>query len=297
MKYACIARHRGVPGEPSVRLMCDVLDVSPAGFYASLKRQPSKRQRANQRLKLEIRAFHKETEHRCGAPMVYREMKNRGISCGRNRVARLMREDGLRSKRPRPFRVTTKSSHKKPVAENRLARRFSVAAQRALNRAWVADITYLPTKEGWLYLAVVLDIASRRVVGWHAEERLGVELALGALRMAIIQRRPEEGLLHHTDQGVQYASDEYQQLLLENGIECSMSRRGNCWDNAVAESFFATLKTELVADAKWETRESARRDLFNYIEVWYNRRRRHSTLGYVSPAQYELEMCETAQAA
>ena len=297
MKYACIARHRDVPGEPSVRLMCELLDVSPAGFYASLKRPPSARERANQKLRLEIRAFHQETEQRCGAPMIHGELKARGISCGHNRVARLMREDGLRSKRPRAFRITTQSSHKQPVAENRLARRFGVIAERPLNRAWVSDITYLPTREGWLYLAVVLDLGSRRIVGWNADKRLGEDLTLAALRMAIAQRRPSKGLLHHSDRGVQYASEAYQDLLRDNDMECSMSRRGNCWDNAVAESFFATLKTELVSDARWETRESAKRALFKYIEVWYNRRRRHSTLGYVSPAQYELEKHEVAQVA
>lgn len=296
MKYACIARHRGVPGEPSVRLMCDLLDVSPAGFYASLKRAPSARAGANQKLRLEIRAFHKETKQRCGAPMIHREMKDRGIVCGHNRVARLMREDGLRSKRPRAFRVTTKSSHKRPVAENHLNRRFAVIAQKALNRAWVSDITYLPTREGWLYLAVVLDLASRRVVGWHADRRIDENLTLSALKMALTQRRPGTGLLHHSDRGAQYAGDAYQQLLRENAMGCSMSRRGNCWDNAVAESFFATLKTELVADARWETRESARRALFEYIEVWYNLRRRHSTLGYVSPAQYEFAMQSVSRA-
>ena len=289
MKYACIARHRGVAGEPSVRLMCNLLDVSPAGFYASLKRAPSPRANDNHRLKLEIRTFHRETQQRCGAPMIHREMKSRGFVCGRNRVARLMREDGLRSKRPRAFRITTHSSHQRPVAENRLRRRFDVRAHAGLDRAWVSDITYLPTREGWLYLATVLDLASRRVIGWCADRRIDEHLTLRALGMAIAQRRPAKGLLHHSDRGVQYAGDAYQQALAGNGIECSMSRRGNCWDNAVAESFFATLKTELVADARWQTRESARRALFEYIEVWYNRRRRHSTLGYVSPAQYELE--------
>ncbi len=297
MKYACISRHRGVPGEPSVRLMCELLDVSPAGFYASLKRGPGPRAKSDQKLKLEIRAFHKESKQRCGAPSVHRELKALGIECGRNRVARLMREDGLRSKRPRAFRVTTQSSHTRPVAENLLNRRFAVAAQRALNRVWVADITYLPTREGWLYLAVVLDLASRRVVGWNAGRRIDEELTLNALRAALAQRCPTEGLLHHSDRGAQYAAENYQQALGGNGIRCSMSRRGNCWDNAVAESFFATLKTELVSDARWETRESAHRALFEYIEVWYNRRRRHSSLGYVSPAQYELEKYQESRAA
>lgn len=290
MRYACIARHRGVPGEPSVRLMCRVLSVSPSGFYASLARRPSARTKATQKLRLEIRTYHRETKQRCGAPMVHRELKARGIVCGRNRVARLMRADGLRSKRPRAFRVTTQSSHNKPVAENRLARRFGISDHGGLNRAWVNDITYLPTREGWLYLAVVLDLASRRVVGWCVDQRLDERLTLRALEMAIDQRRPAKGLLHHSDRGAQYAGKSHQQLLADHGMECSMSRSGNCWDNAVAESFFATLKTELVADAGWETREWARRDLFEYIESWYNLRRRHATLGYVSPVEYEETM-------
>ena len=294
MKFACIARHRS---EFSVRLMCGLLGVSPSGFYASLSRLPSRRACANQRLKLEIRALHAETKRRYGAPKIHHELEEKGICCGHNRVARLMREDGLRSKRSLAFRVTTNSDHQKMVARNYLSRRFDIAAQSELDRTWVGDITYLSTREGWVYLAVILDLASRRVVGWCADKRIDQGLTLRALQMALEQRKPEGGLMHHTDRGVQYASDAYQSALAEHGITCSMSRRGDCWDNAVAESFFATLKTELAHDAHWETRESARRDLFEYIEVWYNRKRRHASLGYLSPAQYEATLHSKAHAA
>ncbi len=294
MKYACIARHHG---ELPVRLMCDLLEVSPSGFYASLERPPSHRARANQRLRLEIRTAHAESRQRYGATKVHEELKAQGICCGHNRIARLMREDGLRSKRPRPFRITTQSDHRRPVAENHLGRQFDVKAHPERDRTWVADITYLPTREGWLYLAVILDLASRRVVGWCADSRIDQQLTLRALEMAVTQRRPLRGALHHSDRGLQYAGGAYQALLTAHGLNCSMSRCGDCWDNAVAESFFATLKTELVADARWATREAARRDLFEYIEVWYNRRRRHATLGYLSPAQYEAEMLSRVQAA
>jgi transposase InsO family protein len=270
--------------------MCQWLDVSASGFYASLDRPPSKRDRANQRLKLEIRVAHLESRRTYGAIKIHKELKGKGTECGHNRVAKLMREEGIRSKRPRAFRITTRSDHSKPVAENHLQRRFGVGIQRALNRVWVTDITYLPTREGWLYLSIVMDLASRRIVGWDAGSRLDQGLALGALDMAIRKRSPLHGLLHHSDRGVQYASDLYQATLQSAQIKCSMSRKGDCWDNAVAESFFATLKTELVVDAHWESRSQARRDLFDYIENWYNSKRRHASLGYQSPAQYELDL-------
>jgi len=288
MKYAFIARQKG---EMPVRLMCQWLEVSASGFYASIKRRPSKRSQANQRLKLEIRAVHQMSKKRYGAPMVHGELEAQGTKCGHNRVARLMREDGLRSKRPRAFRITTQSQHRKAVAENHLSRSFGPGIKPGSKRVLVSDITYLPTREGWLYLAIVMDLASRRILGWCAGSRLNQELALGALKMALKRRGPWYGeMLHHSDRGVQYASDIYQSTLASNGIKCSMSRKGDCWDNAVAESFFATLKAELVIDAGWESRSEAKRDLYEYIEVWYNCKRRHSTLGYRTPAEYEIEM-------
>ena len=297
MKFAFIARQRRI-GEMSVRLMCQWLEVSASGFYASIKRKPSKRSQANQRLKLEIRAAHQMSRRRYGAVKIHNELKAQGTECGHNRVARLMREDGIRSKRPKAFRITTKSDHRKPVAENLLERKFDLSFQRELNRAWVADITYLPTREGWLYLSIVMDLASRRIVGWRAGSTLDQGLALEALEMAIRNRSPlYAGLIHHSDRGVQYASDLYQVSLESNGMKCSMSRKGDCWDNAVAESFFATLKTELVIDANWDSRSEAKRDLFEYIENWYNTKRRHATLGYRTPAKYEIYLQGSSKAA
>ena len=287
MKFAVIARH---VGEFPVRLMCDALRVSPAGFYAAQTRPPSARQRRDQRLRLEIRAVHAATRRRYGAPKIHQELRAQGIRCGHNRVARLMRLDGLRSKRARAFKVTTQSTHAWPVAPNLLARQFDLGAHVEQDRAWAADITYLPTREGWLYLAVVLDLASRCVVGWCADSRLGHALTRRALEMALRRRHPPGGLLHHSDRGLQYANAGYRQLLAQHGLCCSMSRLGNCWDNAVTESFFATLKTELAHDATWTTRAAAYHDLAEYIESWYNRQRRHQTLGYLTPVQYEREV-------
>jgi len=198
-----------------------------------------------------------------------------------------MRADGLRPKRARQFRVTTDSAHAAPIAPNALAREFAVTTIPRSNHVWSSDITYIATREGWLYLAIVLDLRSRRVVGWAMRHTLEWELARDALVMALGQRQPTAGLVHHSDRGVQYACDGYRALLSDHAMTASMSRRGNCWDNAVSESFFATLKTELVMDADWATREEARCALFRYIEMWYNRRRRHSSLGYLSPLEFE----------
>lgn len=296
MKFAFIAQQD--KSEIPVRLMCEWMDVSPAGFYASLKRDPSRRARSNSRLKLEIRAVHTANGRRYGAIKIHRELKDQGISCGHNRVARLMREEGLRSKRIKRFRVTTQSDHREPVAANLLEREFKISSQTELNHALVGDITYLPTREGWLYMSILIDLASRRIVGWHVSARLDQELVLQSLTMALRRRRHlgKGPMLHHSDRGVQYASAIYQRTLAANGIQSSMSRKGNCWDNAVAESFFATLKTELVADAKWETRSEAKREVAEYIE-WYNHKRRHQTLGYLPPATYEIKLLKRRSAA
>jgi len=278
--------------------MCRVLDVSVSGFYASGSRAPSQRSITDQRLTLHVRASHAKSQRRYGAPRVHEDLKDAGIQCGRKRVARLMRAHGLRAKRAGRCCVTTRSDHTRPIVPNTLDRAFGLGAIGQVNRVWAADMTYIPTREGWLYLAMVMDLASRRIVGWATSSRLERRLATSALAMALRQRLIHNGsksasrhasLLHHSDRGSQYASEEYRMLLSEHGIGCSMSRKGNCWDNAVAESFFATLKTELVRGADWHTREEARSALFDYIEVWYNRVRRHSTLGYKSPVQYELE--------
>jgi transposase InsO family protein len=205
-----------------------------------------------------------------------------------------MQTAGLVARRRRRYRVTTQSAHPHLVAANTLARQFAVATVGAPNRVWVGDITYLPTREGWLYLAVVLDLVSRRVIGWAMQHTLERSLTLAALHMALARRHPAPGVLHHSDRGSQYACGDYRRMLTAAGLTCSMSRKGDCWDNAVAESFFATLKTELVAGAAWATREDARAAVFEYIEVWYNRHRRHSVLGYVSPVQYEQQLHQRA---
>ena len=285
MRYACIARH---VSEFPLRLMCRVLEVSPAGYYASRRRAPSARAIADERLLLNVRITHAESDGTYGAPRVQRELADQGIATSTKRVARLMRADGLAARRPRRGVRTTQSQHPHPIAPNLLDRQFDPNGV-AMNQVWVSDITYVPTGEGWLYLAVVLDLASRRVVGWSLRDTLEAEGALAALRMAVGQRRPPAGLIHHSDRGVQYACDAYQAALAQHGIRPSMSRKGDCWDNAVAESFFATLEFELIMRQRWATRADARRAIFRYIEGWYNLKRRHSTLGYVSPAIYEAQ--------
>jgi putative transposase len=287
VKYACIAEHRrAFP----VTLMCRLLTVSPSGFYAAQRRAPSARAVRDAYLRVHVRTAHDRSDRTYGAPRVYRELKAQGHRVGRKRVARLMREDGLLVHRRRRRVVrTTDSAHAYPVAPNLLERRFDVNGVR-LNQVWVSDVTYVPTRDGWLYLAIVLDLASRRVIGWAMRETLAADLTLSALRMALTVRQPAPGLLHHSDRGSQYASEDYRALLAEHRCQVSMSRKGDCWDNAVAESFFATLEFELILTHDWPTRDAARRAIFRYIETWYNRERRHSTLGYVSPAQYEKQL-------
>lgn len=292
MKYACIARHRG---SFPVTLMCGVLQVSPSGFYAFCRREPSQRTRDDQRLLVAIKTIHRQSQRRYGSPRVHDELRGQGLRCGKKRVERLMRAHGLRAKKRRTFRVTTQSAHPHPPAPNLLARQFEVGAPVAGPRVWAADITYLPTREGWLYLAVILEVATRRIVGWAARKWLHQELALAALEMALT--REGGGGVHHSDRGVQYACHAYREQLGAHGITMSMSRRGDCWDNAVVESFMATLKWELVADADWRTRQAATRALFEYIEVWYNRQRRHSSLGYQTPEAYARQLAKQQRAA
>jgi transposase InsO family protein len=290
VKHACIRQHRD---EYDLTVMCAALGVSRTGYYAAEQRRHrplGPRARANQRLRVEIRALHAESDARYGAPKIYRALRAQGHTCGRHRVARLMREDQLRGCRPRAFRVTTQSAHAYPIAPNLLARRFAPAEYRARDRVWVADITYLWTAEGWLYLAVLLDLASRRVIGWCADTRVDQSLTLRPLRHALRVRQPAAGLVHHSDRGVQYAAAAYRELLAAHGAVSSMSRTGNCWDNAVAESFFATLKTELVHRVAWPTRAAAQRDLARFIDQWYNHQRRHAALGYRSPVDYERRL-------
>ena len=292
MKYACVTLYRG---EFPVRLMCRVLDVAPSGYYAWRRRPTCAHAIADERLLLHVRAAHADSDASYGAPRVHRDLRAAGVRVGKKRVARLMRTSGLvgTPAHPRAPR-TTDSAHAFPVAPNVLARRFDVNGVAAVNRVWVSDLTYVPTREGWAYLAVVLDLASRRVVGWAVGASLAAELALDALQMALEERQPAPGLVHHSDRGVQYACAAYRELLAAHGVEVSMSRRGNCWDNAVAESFFATLERELIDRRDWATRAEAARALFDYIAAWYNTRRLHSTLDYRSPAAYERHLAAAA---
>jgi len=268
-----------------VRLLCATLEVSPAGYYAWRLRPRSTRQQRRDTLLGEVRAIHAQFKARYGSPRVHAELVARGHDCCVNAVAQLMREAGIAAITARKFRcTTTDSDHDLPVAENLLDRQFHPSEA---NEVWLADITYIPTHEGWLYLAAVEDLYSRRVVGWAMAEHMESRLVVDALAMAVQRRLPDEGLLAHSDRGSQYASEHYQRLLAKHGITCSMSRRADCWDNAPMESFFASLKKELVHGADFATRAEARAAIFEYIEVFYNGQRRHSSLGYVSPAEYE----------
>jgi putative transposase len=274
--------------------MCRVLEVSPSGYYASLKRPPSWHALIDEVLMAHVRIIHAASGETYGGPRVHRELQAEGLPASPKRVARLMREDGLVA-RPRQRRrvSTTDSNHDHPIAPNLLRRQFDVNGV-GLNRIWVADITYVPTREGMLYLATVLDLGSRRCVGWAMRETLEVELALSALRMAYDARRPVGGLIHHSDRGSQYTSQAYRDELAVHGMTASMSGKGDCYDNAVAESFFATLECELIMQSDWPTKAEAGHAIFRYIETWYNRTRRHSTLGYLSPAAFETQLLEAA---
>jgi putative transposase len=284
MKYAFIAAH--ITAFP-MRLMCLALGVSRSGYYAWRKRPASCRSRKNEELLEKIKSVHKKSKERYGSPRVHNQLLADGESCGRGRVARLMSANGISGKRKRKFVVTTDSKHDLPVAENILDREFDVEEP---NTVWLSDITYIPTDEGWLYLAGVLDLCSRAAVGWSMSDSLEKELVMDALKMAYDRRRPGTGLLHHSDRGSQYASEAYRTLLDNYGMKMSMSRKGNCWDNAVMESFFGTLKRELVHHRRYRTRAEARKDIFEFIEVFYNRERLHSSLGYMSPLDYEKQI-------
>ncbi len=264
--------------------MCLVFKVSRSGYYAWLRRPESQRKIEDKVLSEVIKEIHKESRGEYGSPKIHQELRRRGIRCGRKRVARLMRKDGLKAKTIRKFKATTNSKHDLPVAANLLNRDFSPVEP---NKAWVADITYIWTTEGWLYLAVVIDLFSRAVVGWSMSERMTRTLVMDAFTLAVKRRNPPPGLIHHSDRGSQYASGDFQSLLVKYGAICSMSRKGNCWDNAAAESFFALLKRSLVFHNQYQTRAEARQSIFDYIERFYNRKRIHSSLGYRTP--YEVD--------
>ncbi len=269
-----------------IRLLCRCLEVSRSGYYAWRTRRVSARAKQDARLKVEISASHSASRRTYGSPRILRDLREDGRRVSRKRVARLMRELGLEGRRKRRFRATTDSRHRFPVAPNLLMRHFDVEAP---NTAWVTDITYLATLEGWLYLVVILDLFSRRVVGYAMSERIDRELVLEALREALMHRPGARDLIHHSDRGSQYASHDYREALDQAGITCSMSRRGNCWDNAVAESFFGTLKMELLYELPLQTRSATRSAVADYIETFYNVRRRHSSLDYLSPVEFELK--------
>jgi transposase InsO family protein len=270
-----------------VTILCDVLGVSPAGYYAWRSRPESRRSAANRHLIDDIKRVHRDTSGRYGSPRIHIELKAQGRGASRGRIERLMRHHGVRAIMARPRRVrTTDSRHDFPIAPNLLDRDFTAAKP---NRIWLADITYIETDQGWLYLAAVMDLYSRRIVGWAMEDHLRAELPLTALRMAISAQRPGAGLIHHSDRGVQYASADYRKVMQSEGFQASMSRKADCYDNAPMESFFHTLKTELVHHRQYATRAEATRDIFAYIEGFYNRTRRHSAIGYISPIEMELK--------
>lgn len=281
MRYVFMRDHReAFP----VSLMCRTLGVGRNGFYAWLSRPESPRNRENRRLLMEIKVVHQKSRKTYGSPRIHAELNANGHACGRHRVARLMRKHGIVSRHKQRFRETTNSAHSYPVAGNLLRRRFDVYES---GQCWVSDITYIPTRENWLYLAVTLDLFHRKVIGWAMDRFINQQLVIDALNMAIGNGHPGRGLIHHSDRGAQYASNAFQGLLKSCGIQCSMSRKGDCWDNAVAESFFHTLKVELLHGKVYDTRQEAKTAIFEYIEVFYNRQRRHSYLGYLSPADFE----------
>lgn len=282
MKYELIDAHRD---EFEITIMCRVLNVSRSGYYAWRKRPVSAREMANEALKAEIKEIYEQSRQTYGSPRIQAELAERGRQCGVNRVARLMNEAEMVAKQRAKFKiVTTDSRHDYPVAPNLLQQDFTANQP---NEKWLSDITYIPTDEGWLYLALVMDLYSRRIIGWAMHDNLERWLALEALQMAIETRQPPPGLLHHSDRGSQYASDDYQALLTQHQFQVSMSRKGNCYDNAPMESCIGTLKTELVYHCHYATRTQAKTNIFEYIEVFYNRFRRHSALDYQCPVDFE----------
>jgi putative transposase len=281
MRFGFIAEYKKMY---PILVLCRVLGVSRSGFYSWRRRPESARSSENRRLLVDIGVIHAKGRQVYGSPRIHAELQAQGWRCGRNRIARLMRSNGIRSKVRRQFRITTKTKQGRPIAPNLLKRRFRTAKP---NQTWVADISYIRTREGWAYLAVLMDLFSRMIVGWALQDRLTASLAINALEMALTHRQPPANLMHHSDRGIQYASDQYRRILTSRGIRASMSRAGDCWDNAAIESLFGTIKSEIVHHRDYQTRAEARADIFDYIEVFYNRQRRHSSLGYLSPIDFE----------
>ena len=290
MKYAWMAKHAGLW---PVAKLCRALEVSPSGFKAWRGGGKRGTQRLSDgQLLVAIGAIHAKLKGAYGSPRMHKELREGGYRVGKTRVERLMRENAIRAGHKKRWKATTDSNHALAVAPNLIARNFSPAQP---NACWGADITYIWTDEGWLYLAVVLDFFNREIVGWSLKEELSSSLACDALSMAWCGRRPAAGLIHHSDRGVQYASAAFQARLAEYGMQCSMSRKGNCWDNAPTESFFNSLKNELIHGRRYRTRAEVRADVFQYIEGFYNRNRRHSTLGYISPLRFLAQWRENEQ--
>ena len=287
MRYALIERRRD---RYPVRLMCRLLGVSASGYYAWRRRPDSSRTQRDRALLAKIRRIHEASRGVYGSPRIHAELVTEGVRVGRHKVARLMRLARLRGCPKRRFRVTTQRDPAHPVAKNLLEQNFTAAAP---NQRWAADITYISTRQGWLYLAVVMDLYSRRIVGWSMSRWMSRRLVVDALQMAVAARRPDGSLIHHSDRGAQYNSDDFREELAKCGIKCSMSSTGNCYDNAVVESFFGLLKRERVNRVRYRTREEARADLFEYIEVFYNRKRRHGYLGNISPDDFERQSAES----
>jgi transposase InsO family protein len=283
MKFAFIHAEKALY---SVSILCRLLAVTRQGYYAFAKRPLSSRLQEERSIRERLRVLHTESDGTYGSPRMLRALQSEGIRVGKRRIERALRSMGLRGRQRRRWRVTTRANPAHPVVDNALARDFTASRP---DEKWVTDISYVWTDEGWCYLAVILDLFSRAVVGWSMDTTLSTQLPLAALDMALRRRCPTARLMHHSDRGCQYTSADYRQALGKAGIAVSMSRKGNCWDNAVAESFFATLKTELVYRRSWDTRADLRAAVFQYIEVFYNRRRLHSSIGYKSPAQFESE--------
>jgi len=284
MKYAAI---RECEVFFDIKMMCRLFSISRSGYYEWKQRAPSARSVRDTELIEKIRSIHHESRQTYGSPRMYAQLRKTGERISRKRVSRLMKVNGITVKTRRRFKATTNSKHKHSIAENLLDRVFAPREIGSPNRYWAGDITYIDTTEGWLYLAVVIDLYSRRVVGWAMSHSMASQLVTDALKMAFERCTPGHGVLYHSDRGSQYAGDDSRKLLEKYRMTCSMSRKGNCWDNAVVESFNATLKTELIHRQRWQTREEARAATYEFIEVWYNRKRLHSTLGYRSPEEFE----------
>jgi putative transposase len=264
--------------------MCKVLEVSRSSYYKRKNKGKGKRAKENEKILEMIRQIFSESNERYGSPRITAELNRGGIVYNKKRIARIMRENGIEAKIFRKYRNTTQSDHQREKSGNLLNRAFS---RQRVNEAWASDITYIRTAEGWLYLAAVMDIYSRKVIGWQLDKTLSSDLVERALRNALLDRKIKRGIIFHSDQGIQYTSDNFRRMLRENGFQQSMSRKGNCWDNAIIETFFHTLKTELTNRVKYKTREEARLSIFEYIEIFYNRKRLHSAIGYYAPVEYE----------